>query len=187
MSVVRSFPLISIISHRGTIHHAGSQRQQSLRDRRNWYIGWSELIVVGKSARRIYSHSSHGWRRATWTSRALQPQQNTLDIHFGGRRTRSRPEHISSWGSKTVRAMLNYSCCFGRGKRGAVMMRSHNFLAGCSPLGERSGVQQKPAFSSGGYRSPQAACDCCGASVSTEDSQAPSRHGQLLPALPDTR
>lgn len=117
MSAVRSFPMVSIVSHRGTIHPAGSQRQQSLGDRRNWYVGWSELTVVEKSPRRIYSHSSHSWRRTTWPSRALQLQHNTLDICFGGRRTRSRPKHICSWGSKTARAMLNYSCCFGRGKR----------------------------------------------------------------------
>lgn len=109
--------MVSIISHRGTIHHAGSQRQQSLGDRRNWYIGWPELTVVEKSPRRIYSPSSHSGRRAIWPSRALQLQHNTLDIRFGGRRTRSRSKHMCSWGFKTARAMLNYSCCFERGKR----------------------------------------------------------------------
>lgn len=74
--------MVSIISHRGTIHRPGSQRQQSLRDRRNWYVGWFELIVVER--RRIYSHSSHSWRRETWPSRALQLQHNTLDITLVG-------------------------------------------------------------------------------------------------------
>lgn len=50
------------------------------------------------------------------------------------------------------------------------MVRSHDAPAGCSPLGERSDVQQKSTFSSGvDTDHPRAACDHWGASASMED------------------